>query len=116
MSLFGQLGSLSLHERRIVAAIDFGTTFSGVAWAKVLDVSCHTPSNHVIKPNERSNAYYLQGHTNLVDHWPAAGSHLTSKSSEKAPTEILYDEDEPARLKWGFQIPRDVDRHQWFKL
>ncbi|KFY86902.1 hypothetical protein V500_07322 [Pseudogymnoascus sp. VKM F-4518 (FW-2643)] len=93
MSWFDQLKTLSLHERRIVVAIDFGTTFSGVAWAKVLD-----------------------GHTNLVDQWPAAGSHLTSKSSEKAPTEILYDEDEPGGFKWGFQIPGDVDRHQWFKL
>ncbi|OBT44564.1 hypothetical protein VE00_05799 [Pseudogymnoascus sp. WSF 3629] len=93
MSFVDQLKTLSLHERRIVVAIDFGTTFSGVAWAKVLD-----------------------GHTNLVDLWPAAGSHLTSRNSEKAPTEILYDEDEPAGFKWGFQIPRDVDRHQWFKL
>jgi hypothetical protein len=29
---------LSLHQRKIAVAIDFGTTFSGVAWAKVLDV------------------------------------------------------------------------------
>ncbi|KAH8587392.1 hypothetical protein B0O99DRAFT_641981 [Bisporella sp. PMI_857] len=93
MSLSGPFKALSLHDRRIAVAIDFGTTYSGVAWAKVLD-----------------------GHANLIDQWPLAGSHSTSKSSEKAPTEIVYDEDEPTEFKWGFQIPRDVDRHQWFKL
>jgi hypothetical protein len=48
MSLFGQLKTLSLHERRIAVAIDFGTTFSGVAWAKVLDVRYPYSINHII--------------------------------------------------------------------
>jgi len=43
MSFFGQFKTLSLHERKIAVAIDFGTTFSGVAWAKVLDVRYHNP-------------------------------------------------------------------------
>ena len=43
MSFFGKIKALSLHERKIAVAIDFGTTFSGVAWAKVLDVRYHNP-------------------------------------------------------------------------
>jgi molecular chaperone DnaK (HSP70) len=43
MSLLGPLKALSLDERKIAVAIDFGTTFSGVAWAKVLDVRCPKP-------------------------------------------------------------------------
>lgn len=33
---------LSLHENKVVVAVDFGTTYSGVAWAKIGDVCRET--------------------------------------------------------------------------
>lgn len=39
MSLqISQTKGVSPLDKRIAVAIDFGTTFSGLAWAKVLDV------------------------------------------------------------------------------
>jgi len=52
----------------------------------------------------------------LVNEWLEVDSHPIAKGREKAPTEILYDKNEPGGFKWGFQIPSDVDRHKWFKL
>ncbi len=31
---------LSLRENKVIVAVDFGTAYSGVAWAKTGDVSC----------------------------------------------------------------------------
>ncbi|KAI4195899.1 MAG: hypothetical protein LQ348_002395 [Seirophora lacunosa] len=78
-------------ERKIIMAVDFGTTYSGLAWAqtrKVLTIQL-TP----------------------VIQWPDATSGgLEGATSDKVPTEIQYDEN---GFKWGFQIGEFGKRHQW---
>ena len=32
------MNSLSLQDKKIVVGVDFGTTFSGIAWANTVDV------------------------------------------------------------------------------
>ncbi|PMD42775.1 actin-like ATPase domain-containing protein [Hyaloscypha variabilis F] len=78
--------------KKIVVGIDFGTTFSGIAWGNTLDA-----------------------HINIIQQWPGLSSPL-DKSSEKVPTQILYDGEAPGDFKWGYQIKDDLPRHQWFKL
>lgn len=34
MSVYSPFENLSLEERKIVVGVDFGTTFSGLAWAE----------------------------------------------------------------------------------
>ncbi|KAL8756092.1 MAG: hypothetical protein Q9184_004603 [Pyrenodesmia sp. 2 TL-2023] len=73
-------------------AVDFGTTYSGLAWAQTR------------KPENQST----------VIQWPDATSGgLEGATSDKVPTEILYNAD---GFKWGFQIGEFGQRHQWFKL
>ncbi|PMD40386.1 actin-like ATPase domain-containing protein [Hyaloscypha variabilis F] len=85
------MSNLTLNDRKLVVGIDFGTTFSGVAWAET----------------RRSD------YQSLVEIWPAnVGTH-EGMSSPKVPTELRYT---PKGIEWGFQIPPLVDRNQWFKL
>ncbi|KAL8771827.1 MAG: hypothetical protein Q9209_002765 [Squamulea sp. 1 TL-2023] len=79
-------------QRKIVMAVDFGTTFSGLAWAQTR------------KPEIQQ----------AIIQWPDATSGgLEGMTSEKVPTEIQYDQE---GYKWGFQIEEFGQRHQWFKL
>ncbi|MCJ1452970.1 hypothetical protein MMC28_003315 [Mycoblastus sanguinarius] len=79
-------------ERKILIAVDFGTTFSGMAWAQ----------------SRRPD------HQTMILQWPSAKSEgLEGKSYEKIPTEIQYDGED---YKWGYQIVDSTQRHQWFKL
>ncbi|CZT47209.1 related to hsp70 protein [Rhynchosporium secalis] len=75
---------------RLIVGIDFGTTFSGVAWAQT--------------SSDRQMA---------ITSWPSMTDTHDETSSEKVPTELRYT---PERTEWGFQIPARVQRHQWFKL
>ncbi|KAF9886679.1 hypothetical protein FE257_011193 [Aspergillus nanangensis] len=85
-----------IPTRSIVVALDFGTTFSGVAWAQTSNPSVHY----------------------IINQWPQdkAGS-IGGMTSEKVPTEIAYEytQSTPSSL-WGFQIPEAMPRHQWIKL
>jgi molecular chaperone DnaK (HSP70) len=76
------------NNRRIVVSIDFGTTYSGVAWADTT------------RPDVQ----------HVVTEWPSAGS---SKSSPKVPTELRK---VAAGWQWGFQIPESAKRSKYFKL
>ncbi|KAL8945799.1 MAG: hypothetical protein Q9222_007710 [Ikaeria aurantiellina] len=105
-----QGGAQQSYERKIIMAVDFGTTYSGLAYAqtrKVLDfmlplLKPHT--NEDLKPANHS----------IVIQWPdAASGGLEGATSDKVPTEIQYDED---GSRWGFQIGESEQRHQWFKL
>ncbi|KAM0420288.1 hypothetical protein ACHAPT_011949 [Fusarium lateritium] len=73
----------------LAVGIDFGTTNSGVAWATVADF-------------ERHNVKH-------ISKWPGLG-----REEGKAPTEIHYNDD--GQAMWGYDIPGDVSRLQWFKL
>ncbi len=72
----------------LIIGIDFGTTYSGVAWATPYDVQ--------------------QEQINLIHSWPGMG-----QEKGKAPTELYYDD---GQIYWGYEIPDDVDPVQWFKL
>ncbi|KAL8979548.1 MAG: hypothetical protein Q9205_005146 [Flavoplaca limonia] len=79
-------------ERKIIMAVDFGTTYSGLAWAQTRKPEIHSP----------------------VIQWPDATSGgLEGATSDKVPTKIQYDDQ---GYKWGFQISDFGPRHQWFKL
>ncbi|KAF4995123.1 hypothetical protein FDECE_12894 [Fusarium decemcellulare] len=75
----------------IIIGIDFGTTFSGVAWAH-----CRRPE-----------------HIELVTSWEAEFSHCSDV--EKAPSQLHYAKNEK-RTTWGYSVPPDVDALKWFKL
>ncbi|KAG5747682.1 hypothetical protein H9Q70_009631 [Fusarium xylarioides] len=74
----------------IIIGIDFGTTYSGVAWA------------YSRQPED----------IEVVTSWDAE----TSKCSdlEKVPTQLLYEDDEVT--SWGYSIPGDEICLKWFKL
>ncbi|KAL8681934.1 MAG: hypothetical protein Q9186_001942 [Xanthomendoza sp. 1 TL-2023] len=79
-------------DRKIVMAVDFGTTYSGLAWAQTRKPEIHS----------------------AVIQWPDATSGgLEGMTSDKVPTEIQYNDQ---GCKWGFQIGDFGQRHQWFKL
>ncbi|KAF5567630.1 UVSB PI-3 kinase [Fusarium napiforme] len=71
-----------MSNRRIVVSIDFGTTYSGVAWADTT------------RPDVQ----------HVLTEWPSAGS---SKSSPKVPTELRRVAN---GWQWGFQIPESAKR------
>ncbi|KAL8971527.1 MAG: hypothetical protein Q9183_001011 [Haloplaca sp. 2 TL-2023] len=77
---------------KIIVGVDFGTTYSGLCWARIRTPETQTP----------------------VHLWPDSISRdLEGKSNEKVPTELLYTKQ---GYKWGFEIPSNAGRLQWFKL
>ncbi|KAF4627514.1 hypothetical protein G7Y89_g10639 [Cudoniella acicularis] len=72
----------------MVIGIDFGTTYSGVAWATVSD--------------------FTSDQINFITSWPGTG-----REEGKAPTELFY---EDGQIMWGYEIPADADPVRWFKL
>ena len=66
----------NLH--RIVVGVDFGTTFTAVAWAE----SSHPEQIEVLK------------------NWPTAGQLV----GEQVPSEIAYNDDDPDDFSWGYNI------------
>ena len=79
-------------DHKILVAVDFGTTFSALAWAQTR------------RPDV----------TEVVKTWP----HLLqgSQSCDKVPTEIRYDEEINFAITWGTEILPEFHRHQLFKL
>ncbi|EGX46672.1 hypothetical protein AOL_s00097g576 [Orbilia oligospora ATCC 24927] len=89
-----------LRQPEIVIGIDWGTTWTGVAWTLVTEKAQNT--------NEEAKI-------NVIQQWPAG-----SRTSDKVPTEFVYTEDGSwETLKWGFQAqapdlsPRVI---RWTKL
>ncbi|KAJ2992967.1 hypothetical protein NUW58_g1990 [Xylaria curta] len=74
----------------LVIGIDFGTTFSGVAWATAADFKSKTDQ------------------INIITNWPGCG-----REEGKAPSEIFY---EYGEMSWGYLVPADGDPVRWFKL
>ncbi|KAF7184569.1 hypothetical protein CNMCM7691_005753 [Aspergillus felis] len=81
---------LSIKEKDdvLVVGIDFGTTFSGVAYATASE--------------------FVNGNISLITEWPGCGT-----EEGKCPTELFY---EYGATSWGYAIPRDADPIRWFKL
>ncbi|CAI7672421.1 unnamed protein product [Penicillium discolor] len=86
----GHMESLDLsdNEHLMVIAIDFGTTYSGVAWATLYD--------------------FQRKSINLVTEWPDS-----LQEEGKVTTEMFY---EYGNKFWGYGIPKDADPISWFKL
>ncbi|KIW48546.1 uncharacterized protein PV06_01122 [Exophiala oligosperma] len=78
------------RQRYLVVAVDFGTTFSGVAWAQTA------------RPEIRST----------IVEWPALRGQ-DDRTSDKVPTELAFDD---SGSKFGFEIEEGELRYQWFKL
>ena len=79
-------------DRKILVAIDFGTTYSAIAWTQTR------------RPDVQE----------VVTLWPTPFSQGNEGySSDKVPTELQY---EDGTTKWGFQILESQPRHQLFKL
>ncbi|KAM7215780.1 hypothetical protein V8F06_008803 [Rhypophila decipiens] len=76
------------EDEVLVIGIDFGTTFSGAAWATTDDLK----SDQI----------------NLITSWPGTG-----REEGKAPTELFYEDGE---TMWGYGVPSDTDPVRWFKL
>jgi hypothetical protein len=51
-------------------------------------------------------------HTPIVQ-WPDSRGFLEGESSEKVPTQLCFSDE---KVLWGFGIPEDEPRYQWFKL
>ncbi|KAL6400259.1 hypothetical protein AUP68_15955 [Ilyonectria robusta] len=72
----------------LIIGIDFGTTYSGVAWATKVD--------------------FESEQINVITTWPGNG-----REEGKAPTELYYEHDQ---IMWGYEMDSDVDPIRWFKL
>jgi hypothetical protein len=90
---------VSRRDLRLVIGIDFGTTFSGGAWAEAS----------------------APDHTHIVTGWPL-GSARVGGDLYKAPTQISFSvapetaSNTLAPPKWGFSIPPTATPLKWFKL
>ncbi|GAB1312762.1 Heat shock 70 kDa protein 12A [Madurella fahalii] len=85
---------LSINERKIIVGIDFGTTYSGVAWAETQ------------RPDRRV----------AITAWPISKTSREGESSDKVPTKLRYNGDS---VEWGFSIPVHAapdEVVEWFKL
>jgi Hsp70 protein len=49
----------------------------------------------------------------LIVEWPSTNGSLAGVTNDKVPTEISYN---GLDVNWGFQVPEDDLRYQWFKL
>lgn len=77
----------------LIIGIDFGTTYSGVAWSITKD-----PSNVMV-----------------VNSWPGGASE--NRSAGQVPSVIAYNPKEPHKYKWGFDITStNANQLAWFKL
>lgn len=63
---------------RIVVAVDFGTTFTAVAWA------------------DTSNPAQVE----LITNWPTSGQLV----GVQTPSEISYEENNTTQFSWGYNI------------
>ncbi|KAK6834215.1 hypothetical protein PG987_008909 [Apiospora arundinis] len=88
--------NLTLNQRTLVVGIDFGTTYSGVAYA-ISD---------------------LPDHITACVSWPTSRTAKDGKSQQKVPTTIRY-LPQSGEFDWGFQIPSSAhpdEVSRWFKL
>ena len=86
--------NLNISDRKIIVAIDFGTTYSGIAWAET-------------QRHDRRTA---------ITTWPVSQAIRDGKTSEKVPTKLRHT---AQGIQWGFQVPLQAppeEVEEWFKL
>ncbi|EXM07044.1 hypothetical protein FOIG_03642 [Fusarium odoratissimum NRRL 54006] len=89
-----EVGKPQKADRKIIVGVDFGTTYSGVAWAENRNPSRRT----------------------CITQWPVSSANKEGQSSDKVPTRIRYNGD---KIEWGFSVPVNAPQHEvvdWFKL
>jgi molecular chaperone DnaK (HSP70) len=84
---------MSRPKQRIVIGLDYGTTFTGVAYAD----SAGTISDIV-----------------LITDWQ--GTHAQNAINEKVPSQVAYGDFPPNGYSWGNHIPPSTPRQYWTKL
>jgi hypothetical protein len=84
---------MSRPKQRIVIGLDYGTTFTGVAYAD----STGTLRDIV-----------------LVTDWK--GNYAQNAVNEKVPSQVAYGDFPPNGYAWGNHIPPSIDRQYWTKL
>ncbi|EWC45332.1 hypothetical protein DRE_00731 [Drechslerella stenobrocha 248] len=77
-------------RHRIIVGVDFGTTYSAVAWGASSD------------PDS----------IEIINSWPTSGTRVM----DSCPTEISYQEGSTVDFSWGYDIPSTARRLSWFKL
>ncbi|RPB00764.1 actin-like ATPase domain-containing protein [Choiromyces venosus 120613-1] len=80
---------MSNERHRLVVGVDFGTTYSGLAYI------------HTTEPDYKNIV--------VIDSWPGRGN----TNHAKVSTEISYSNN---GVTWGYDIPPDGVRHGFFKL
>ncbi|PWW74262.1 actin-like ATPase domain-containing protein [Tuber magnatum] len=80
---------MSNERHRLVVGVDFGTTYSGLAYI------------HTTDPDYKN--------IEVIDSWPGRGN----TNHEKVPTEISYSD---SGATWGYGTPPGGLRHGFFKL
>ncbi|KAK3990725.1 chaperone protein DnaK [Cladorrhinum sp. PSN332] len=88
---------MSSSQHEIIVSIDFGTTFSGIAWGEILNFE-----------GQKIRA---------IERWPSSTYNPVGKECKKVPTRIWYGDRDG--MHWGFQIPSNAPRNEiaeWFKL
>ncbi|KAI6784278.1 uncharacterized protein J7T54_004824 [Emericellopsis cladophorae] len=81
-------------QGKLIIGIDFGTKYSGIAWAGT-------------QQPDRNTA---------ITTWPVCAASSEGESSAKVPTTLRYTKRE---VQWGFSIPGNVPEDEiveWFKL
>ncbi|ENH68697.1 Heat shock 70 kDa protein 12A [Fusarium oxysporum f. sp. cubense race 1] len=89
-----EVGKPQTADRKIIVGVDFGTTYSGVAWAENRNPSRRT----------------------CITQWPVSSANKEGQSSDKVPTRIRYNGD---KIEWGFSVPVNAPQPEvvdWFKL
>ncbi|KAF8541135.1 hypothetical protein BDD12DRAFT_830367 [Trichophaea hybrida] len=88
------VGSVDPARQKFIVGVDFGTTFTSVAFA-------HTASPDEVK---------------LVQTWPSGGT--GSPSADQVPTEIHYTNPQTREKKWGYEVLnlKEAEPLRWFKL
>ena len=99
-----------MTSRRIVVSVDFGTTYSGIAWAETTHVCPHFLSSQTSPLTHQLSVVQPEFQT-VIDTWPARGGGTTN--SPKVPTELRR---VATGYQWGFQIPPAGKRNKYFKL
>ncbi|KAI9821960.1 MAG: hypothetical protein M1827_002542 [Pycnora praestabilis] len=81
---------MATELHRIVVGVDFGTTYSALAWA---DTS--NPNN-----------------VEIIKNWPTSGQLVGSQT----PSEIAYPDGDTSNYSWGYDISPRARKVKWFKL
>ncbi|RPA76194.1 actin-like ATPase domain-containing protein [Ascobolus immersus RN42] len=85
---------MSSERHRLIVGVDFGTTYTGIAYLH----SQNTDANEI----------------EIISSWPGRNGMVDNRTLEKVPTEISYHVGTPK--EWGYQLAAGTHRYGCFKL